>query len=114
MARLRSDFWVAAYLRRVNRDGVAAVLRRRGAAEAGAIVVKLDCLDGRIALFGPTPDGEGMEAGGRSFGRLHRDPWISPAEGEARLAREIGFDGDLWIVEIESRDGDPRLAVPPI
>ena len=30
MARLRSDFWVSAYLRRCAIEGVDAVLRRRG------------------------------------------------------------------------------------
>ncbi|WP_125901282.1 DUF1491 family protein, partial [Methylobacterium indicum] len=36
MARLRSDFWVAAHLRRCAVEGVSAVQRRRGAPEAGA------------------------------------------------------------------------------
>ena len=109
MARLRSDFWVAAYLRLANRDGVRAVLRRRGSAEAGAVYVKLDHLDGRFALFGPAPgDADGED---RRFLRLHRDEWIDGLDAEARLAREVGFDGDLWIVEVEDGDGDPGLAV---
>ncbi|MGB6656891.1 MAG: DUF1491 family protein, partial [Methylovirgula sp.] len=49
--RIRSDFWVAAYLRRCATAGVTAVLRRRGAAEAGAIFVKVDRLDGSAALY---------------------------------------------------------------
>ncbi|HXW19749.1 MAG TPA: DUF1491 family protein, partial [Roseiarcus sp.] len=28
---------------------------------------------------------------------------------EERLAREIRFDPDIWIVEVEDRDGKPRL-----
>ena len=109
--RLRADFWVAAYLRRCNRDGGAAVLRRRGAAEAGAIYIKLDCLDGRSALFGPAPPTDTPSDDDRRFARLHKDLWIDPVEAEARLRREIGFDGDLWIVEIESRSGDPLVEV---
>ncbi len=109
MARLTSEFWVAAYLRRVNRDGVVAVMRRRGAAEAGAVLLKLDCLDGRAALFGPAPGGD--PANDRCFLRLHESRWIDPAEAEARLARAIGFDADVWILEIESRAGDPAVEV---
>ena len=45
-ARLRSDIWVSAYLRRCAVEGAAADLRRRGAAEAGAIFIKIDRLDG--------------------------------------------------------------------
>ncbi len=107
MARVTSEFWVAAYLRRANRDGVAAVLRRRGNPEAGAVYVKLDRLDGRAAVYGPAPQDE--THGERRFLRLHGETWIEPADAERRLAREIGFDADIWIVEIEDRLGDPLV-----
>jgi hypothetical protein len=55
VARLRSDFWVSAYLRRCAVEGVEAALRKRGAAEAGAIFVKVDRLDGTASLYGPAP-----------------------------------------------------------
>ena len=103
--RLRADFWVAAYLRRCDIEGVAAVRRRRGAAEAGAIYVKLDRLDGRAILYGPAPQTAVDREGDRGFMRLHRDEHITPADAEARLAREIGFDSDIWIIDIEDREG---------
>lgn len=103
--RLRADFWVSAYLRRCDVDGVTAMLRRRGAPEAGAVYVKLDRLDGRAALFGPAPQAEGEAGDARRFLRLHRDEWIEGLDAEARLKREIGFDTDIWIVEVEDRDG---------
>ena len=40
---------------------------------------------------------------------MHEPEWIDPADAEARLAREVRFDPDLWIVEVEDRDGEPRL-----
>ncbi len=101
--RLRADIFVAALIRRVETAGAAAYLRRRGAAEAGAIFVLLDCLDGRVALFGPAPQSEAADDGMRSFQRMHKDEWNESADVEARLAREIEFDNDLWIVEIEDR-----------
>ncbi|RBP16362.1 hypothetical protein DFR50_1053 [Roseiarcus fermentans] len=110
--RLRADIWVAAYLRRRNADGAFAALRRRGAAEAGAIVVKLDRLDGRAALYGPAPQSLSAEAPpgvDRVFTRMHDAEWIDPAEAEARLARQVRFDPDLWIVEVEDRNGEPRI-----
>ena len=51
--RLRSDIFVAALIRRAETQGAVAMLRRRGAAEAGAIFVKVDRLDGAAALYGP-------------------------------------------------------------
>jgi hypothetical protein len=111
MSRLRSDIWVSAYLRRCAVEGAPAYLRRRGAAEAGAIFVKIDRLDGACALYGPAPQSEAREGVARLFARIHRDGWIEPAEAEARLAREFKFDSDLWIVEVEERQGRHFLDV---
>jgi len=104
--RLRADIWVAAYLRRCAVEGAYAVLRRRGAAEAGAIFIKLDRLDGTAALFGPAPQTEIGEAGiERVWARAHEAPWLAPDEIESRLRKELSFDPDIWIVEIEDREG---------
>ena len=106
MARLTSEFWVSAWLRRAALDGLIAVLRRRGAAEAGAIFVKLDRLDGTAALYGPAPQTLAADDGVRRF-QLLLDS--DPLAVEDRVTRELRFDGDLWLVEIEDRAGDPRL-----
>lgn len=114
--RLRSDIWVAAWLRRCAVEGASAVLRRRGAAEAGAIFVVIDRLNGETALYGPAPQtlafdlAPGVE---RLFVRLHKAEWVDRAEVERRLSRELDFDGDLWIVEVEDRAGLPRLDLAP-
>jgi len=104
--RLRSDFFVSALIRRAEVAGAVAMLRRRGAAEAGAIYVKVDRLDGSAALYGPAAQTEEIPQGvARLFTRLHGTEWLDPADVEARLSREIEFDPDLWIVEIEDRQG---------
>ena len=102
--RLRSDLWVADYLRRCTVEGASAYLRRRGAAEAGAIFVKIDRLDGQAALFGPAPQSL-LGEGERLFVQAHKEDWLAPASIEARLRRELEFDTDLWIVEVEDRQG---------
>src|SRR5271170_8138732 len=100
--RIRSDFWVAAYIRRCGIEGAAAVLGRRGAAEAGAIFIKIDRLDGSTALYGPAPQSE-VEGGDRHFARLHASDWVDAKAAQERLRREIAFDVDLWVVEVEDR-----------
>jgi hypothetical protein len=104
MTRLRSDIWVSAHLRRCAVEGVTAVLRRRGSAEAGAIFVKLDRLDGTASLFGPAPQSLLDEAlGERLFVPILTD---APAgDVEERMRRELKFDSDLWLMEIEDRAG---------
>lgn len=103
--RLRADIWVSAYIRRCEVEGAFAVLRRRGAAEAGAVFVKLDCLDGRAALFSPAPQSEMQQGQDRAFSRAHAEEWRMPMDIETMLAREIRFDPDIWIVEVEDRAG---------
>jgi hypothetical protein len=109
-SRLRSDFWVSAYLRRCASEGVVAVLRRRGAAEAGAIAIKVDRLDGTAALYTPAPQtafDEGETE--RRFVRAHADETLDGPTVEQRIASQIRFDADLWVVEVEDRAGRPFL-----
>ncbi|MCJ2008557.1 DUF1491 family protein [Methylobacterium sp. J-092] len=105
MPRLRSDFWVSAHLRRLAVEGISAVQRRRGAAEAGAIFVKVDRLDGRADLYGPAPQAlfKDEDTGGRRF--VAMVPEGTPLDAEERLTKEIRFDSDLWIIEIDDREG---------
>lgn len=110
-ARLTSEFWVAAYLRRVMAEGAFAALRKRGAPEAGAIFVKLDLLDGRARLYGPAPQSLAADDGERRFTRMHKSEDVTPLDAEERLAKETRFDSDLWIVEIEDRAGRAFLEI---
>ena len=103
--RLRADFWVAAYLRRCNGAGASAVLQRRGDAEAGAIYILIDCLDGHVVLLGPAPAGEQADGIERVFARQHREPFTDAADAQARLAKAIVYDADLWVVAVEDRQG---------
>jgi hypothetical protein len=114
--RLRSDIWVAAYLRRCGGEGASAVLRRRGAAEAGAIFVKVELRGGRATLYGPAPQTAAADAGRgveRIFARAHQPEWIDSMDADKRLEREIAFDPDLWIIEVENTEGRSWLDVAP-
>jgi hypothetical protein len=105
--RLKSAIWVAAYVRRCNGEGAFAAVRRRGAEEAGAIFIKLNRLDGTAELFAPAPQSAFDEANptDRAFTRSLGEAPVPEAKVEERLAREIRFDPDTWIVEVEDRAG---------
>ena len=81
------------------------VIVRRGDSEAGAIFISIDKLDGTVCLYGPAPAGlEGSDTDRR---------WVCCLEGRAAtpqevsiyLARQIEFDPDLWVVEVEDKAG---------
>ena len=104
--RLKSAIWVAAYLRRCQTEGIFGAVRRRGAEEAGAVFVKLALLDGNAVLYTPAPQTAYDESRPveRVFTPSSREPLPEQAV-EERLAKEIRFDPDVWIVEIEDRVG---------
>ena len=105
--RLKSAIWVAAYVRRCHLEHAFAVVRRRGSEEAGAIFIKISKLDGTAALYAPAPQSDFDEArpGDRRFSAVLPAVYAPDADIEARLARELKFDTDLWIVEVEDRAG---------
>ncbi len=106
--RLKSTIWVSAYLRRCSMEGAFAVVRRHGADEAGAIFIKVSRLDGSAVLFGPASQTafDDDQVSDRLFTAvLGGAAPVPEADVEARLAKEINFDPDLWILEVEDRAG---------
>lgn len=106
--RLKSGIWVAAYLRRCNVEGAFAAVRRRGADEAGAVFITINRLDGTAILYGPAPQSVFDEAqpSDRAFtAMLGGQAPVPEAEVEARIGREIKFDPDVWVIEVEDRAG---------
>ncbi|NAZ38092.1 DUF1491 family protein [Rubellimicrobium sp. CFH 75288] len=97
--RLRTGLWVSAYLARLGAEAIPAVVVRRGDADAGAVLVKCATLDGRAVVLHRSWD---LATG--------RRVWAVLAEGEeeaadAAIARQIRFDPDLWVLEVEDRRG---------
>jgi hypothetical protein len=106
--RLKSGIWVAAYLRRCNVEGIFAAVRRRGAEEAGAVFILINRMDGTVTLYGPAPQTVFAEAqpSDRFFtAMLGGLTPVPEADAEARILREIKFDPDVWVVEVEERAG---------
>lgn len=105
--RLKTGLWVAAYLRRCQVEGVFAVVRRRGAEEAGAVFVRISRLDGTSDLFGPAPQSafDAVQGTARAFAPSFAKLPAPDEAVEAYLAREVKFDPDVWIVEVDDRAG---------
>lgn len=99
MARLATGVWVAAYLARLRGKAIPAFVVARGDDTAGAVIVKLNTLDGMAAAFQRSVD---LMTGARTWIVLAEGP---EAEVDAALARQRGFDPDLWIIEVEDRGG---------
>ena len=80
---------------------------RRGAEEAGAVFIKVSKLDGTAEVYGPAPQSTFEEArpADRAFIRCLKTEAATEADAEAYLARQIKFDPDIWMIEVEDRAG---------
>ena len=103
--RVTSALWVGAFVRRCFAESTIATVARRGADEAGAILVVVDRLDHTADLYGPAPQTAFTDTrpSDRLFQLLMEK--AERAQVDARLASELRFDPDLWIVEVEDRGG---------
>lgn len=110
--RIKSDIWVSAFLRQHMANGRFGAVIRKGAAEAGAVHVIVNHLDGTLHLFGPAPGSSVDEEGERRW--VEELPFPADQTSVDRLlSRRAAADPDIWIVEIEDRNGTAGLAVTP-
>lgn len=105
-ARLTAQFWVQAYLTRLRLEGIPAFVVAHGDDGSGAVLVKLNTLDGQAAAW---QRGFDLVTGGRRWTELLSGP---EAEVDAAIGRQRGFDPDLWVIEVEDRDGRHLLDKP--
>jgi len=101
--QLTTKFWVSAYLSRLGLAAIPAFVTARGDADAGAVLVKLATLDGQAVAYQ------------RSFDlTADQRVWVVLATGaeaavDAAIARQRGFDRDLWVIEVEDKAGRTLL-----
>lgn len=102
---VKSAIWVAAHLRRARASGLMAVLVKRGAEEAGAIYVRAILQGGRARLFGPPPGANYKDTGEKRWScPLGFEP-VPEAKTDEYIARQKKYDPDIWVLDIEDRDG---------
>jgi len=107
--RLKAGILVSALIRRVEVAGASAYVVRRGAEEAGAVLLKIARLDGTCTVLTQARRGEGELV------------WVRPLGDQADEAaaaqffeKQIRYDPDLWIIEIEDRQGRAFVDEPVV
>ncbi len=99
MTRLTADFWVHAYIARLRLQDIPAFVVAHGDDTAGAVLVKMNTLDGQAVAFQ------------RSFDLMSGErKWVELSSGEEAdvdntIQRQRSFDPDLWVIEVEDRQG---------
>ena len=104
--RLTADIWVSAYLTRLRLLDIPAFVVARGDGTAGAVLIKLNTLDGQASCYQ------------RSFDLMTGErKWVVLTEGDeaavdSSISKQRGFDPDLWVIEVEDRQGRHLLDEP--
>ena len=97
--RLTARIWIDAYLRRLSLMNIPAYITYKGDPTAGVVMVKLATLDGKATCYQRSYD---LVTGERAWVVLSEG---DEAEVDAAIARQRQFDRDLWVVEVEDREG---------
>lgn len=100
-ARLRTNIWIQAVLWRCSAAGVVATIVRRGDADAGAVLVKMNRLGGGFEVLTQTRLTNGSLIWTKGTGQVP----VDETTADAYIARQTKYDPDLWIIEIEDRAG---------
>jgi len=105
--QLDTSIWVYALIRRAQLGGAFATVGRRGDSNGGSVLVKrINRRSGEARLYAEATRGDGERV------------WMQPvkstdeAELDAYVARSVKIDPDLWLVEIEDREGRHFLTEP--
>ena len=98
--RLKAGIFVRAVIRRAEVAGAHAYVVRKGAEEAGAVFLKISRLDGTCTILDQIRMDEGKLAWVRPLGDV-----VDDKRAEAYFDKQRKLDPDIWIVEIEDRQG---------
>ena len=107
--RLPTRVWVDALVRRAQVAGVSAYIVQRGEDSRGDVLVKVADLKGSARAYVPRTSIEGE----RIFVDL-KSQGVGPEEVgvDEYVTRARERDRDLWVIEIEDRDGRHFLTEP--
>ncbi len=99
MNGLVTSFWVQAYLTRLRLQDIQAFVVAHGDDNAGALLVKVNTLDGRAVAL---QHGFDLTSGAPAWVEL-----VAGDENEVdqAITRQRSFDPDLWVIEVEDRQG---------
>ena len=102
---LTTGIWVSAQVRLCDRAFIPATIVRHGNDEAGTVLVKINRFEQGVTVFAQATSLDGEPAWSRGTGPKP----VTEAEADAYNERQVKFDPDVWVLEIEDRKGQYKL-----
>ncbi|HEX4260855.1 MAG TPA: DUF1491 family protein [Acetobacteraceae bacterium] len=100
--RVKAGLWVSMALRLGDADGRPGAVLRRGDADAGGVLVVLRGREG-FCVLAQARDAVGEPAWVRGTGATP----VGQEAADAYVARQVGRDPDLWVLEFPAPDLRP-------
>ncbi|MFL5236933.1 MAG: DUF1491 family protein [Rhizomicrobium sp.] len=94
--RIKTAIQIKAIIRRAEVAGAQAFLVRRGQEDAGALYLKVARLDGTFMVLNQARRGDGELVWTKPLGDS-----VDEASASKYLEKQLRFDPDIWILEIE-------------
>ena len=99
--RIATELWVMGHIRQCIAQGITATVVKKGDDWGGAVVIKLNLLGSGFRVLTQSRDIDGKIAWLQA-----KDGALLPeAEADDYIARQTARDPDLWVIEIEDRNG---------
>lgn len=95
------SLYIDAHLRRLNADGRGYYIVNKGAFDGGGFVLKIALLNGFCRLLTRTRD----EKGNLGWMPVLKEETVAESDADAYIRRAVDRDPDIWVVEIEDRNG---------
>ncbi len=102
---LNTGLWVMAQVRICDRAFIPATVVRRGDADAGTVLLKLNRFHEGVTVYTQASSTGDEPTWSRGTGPKP----VSEAEADAYIARQVKYDPDVWVLEIEDRRGQYKI-----
>ena len=108
--RLPTGLWVTAHVARCSSQGMPVVVVRRGDPHRGVVIVKQHHVGEGFRVVAQARNVDGALI----WQRAHGDRLVPEAEADGYIERQVAYDPDLWIIEVEMRAGDDDWFQGPV
>ena len=102
---LTTGLWVSAQVRLCDRAFIPATVVRRGDSDAGTVLLKLNRFEEGVTVYTQASSTGDQPTWSRGTGPSP----VSEAEADAYIERQVKYDPDVWVLEIEDRRGQYKI-----
>jgi hypothetical protein len=102
---LTTGIWVSAQVRICDRNFIPATVVRRGDPDSGTVLLKLNRFEEGVTVYTQASSTTDTPAWSRGTGPKP----VTEAEADAYIERQVKYDPDVWVLEIEDRKGQYKM-----